>query len=179
MRARILFCVLVASLFVFRTLAQEQKPASAEPQKPEESTEDKQAEASRNAVQNPIASVISLPLQNNTAFNIGPFDRTQDVLDIQPVIPARIAKNWNLISRIIQPVVWQPFPNLPTGGEYGFGDMNPSFFLSPAHPGKLIWGVGPAFVIPTATSRILGQGQFSIGPSVVALVQPKHWTIGG
>ncbi len=56
--------------------------------------------------------------------------------------------------------------------------MNPTFFLSPAKPGKMIWGVGPAFVIPTATSQVLGQGKFSVGPSIVALVQPKHWTLG-
>ena len=65
-----------------------------------------------------------------------------------------------------------------TGGEYGLGDMNPTFFLSPGKPGKLIWGVGPAFVIPTATSTILGQGKLSMGPSVVLLTQPPHWTLG-
>lgn len=56
--------------------------------------------------------------------------------------------------------------------------MNPTFFLSPGKPGKLIWGVGPAFVLPTATSKFLGQGKLSIGPSFVALLQPGHWTIG-
>ena len=62
------------------------------------------------------------------------------MLNIQPVIPAHITENWNLITRIIQPIVWQPYPEQSTGGEFGFGDMNPSFFLSPAKPGKLIWG---------------------------------------
>jgi hypothetical protein len=56
--------------------------------------------------------------------------------------------------------------------------MNPSFFISPGKPGKLIWGVGPALVIPTATSTITGQGKLSLGPSVVALAQPAHWTLG-
>jgi len=60
----------------------------------------------------------------------------------------------------------------------GLGDMNPTFFLSPAKPGKLIWGAGPALVIPTATSTVLGQGKLSLGPSVVVLAQPPHWTIG-
>ena len=54
--------------------------------------------------------------------------------------------------------------------------MNPTLFLSPARPGKLIYGVGPAFILPTATSSLTGQGKFSIGPSVVALMQPGHWT---
>ena len=56
--------------------------------------------------------------------------------------------------------------------------MNPSFFLSPGKPGNLIWGAGPAFVIPAATNDVLGQGKFSIGPSFVALAQPGHWTLG-
>lgn len=137
------------------------------------STEDLQ-----KATQNPVASLISVPLQNNTNFGIGPYSRTQDVLNIQPVIPVSLTQNWNLITRVIQPIVWQPYPTETTGGEYGFGDMNPTFFLAPSKPKKIIWGVGPAFVIPTATNSILGQGKFSLGPSFVALAQPGHWTIG-
>src|SRR4029077_7042030 len=126
----------------------------------------------QKAVQNPVSSLISVPIQNNSNFGVEPFDRTQDVLNIQPVIPVRMSDNWMLVMRIIQPIIWQPYPSQPTGGQYGFGDMNPTFFLSPAKPGKLIWGVGPALVIPTATDQILGQGKLSLGPSVVALAQP-------
>lgn len=139
-------------------------------------SEDAQAEALQKAVQHPVASLISVPLQNNANFSYGPYNRTQDVLNIQPVIPVRLSENWNLIARIIQPLVWQPYTNQNTDGEYGLGDMNPSFFLSPAKPGKVIWGAGPALVIPTATSAILGQGELSLGPSVVVLAQPPHWT---
>jgi len=133
----------------------------------------------QKAVQNPVASLISVPVQNNSNFGVGDYDRTQNVLNIQPVIPAKLGEKWMVISRIIQPIIWQPYPSQTTGGEFGFGDMNPTFFLSPAKPGKLIWGAGPAFVIPTATNDILGQGKFSIGPSFVALTQPGHWTLGG
>jgi hypothetical protein len=136
------------------------------------------ADALAKATQNPVASLISVPIQNNSNFGVGPYNRTQDILNIQPVIPARITENWMLISRIIQPIVWQPDATENTGGEYGIGDMNPTFFLSPAKPGKLIWGIGPAMVFPTATSAVLGQGKLSFGPSVVALVQPGHWTLG-
>lgn len=142
------------------------------------SGEEAQAEALQKAVQNPVASLISVPLQNNTNFGVGNFNRTQDVLNIQPVIPLRLTEKWNLITRIIQPIVWQPYPSQTTGGEYGFGDMNPSFFISPAKPGKLIWGAGPALVIPTATNDVLGQGKLSLGPSFVVLAQPPHWTLG-
>jgi hypothetical protein len=105
-------------------------------------------------VQNPVASLTLVPFQNNTNFDSGPFNRTQNVLDIQPVIPVNISSYWKVIVRIVQPVTWQPYPNQNTGGEYGFGDMAPDFFFSPRHPGKLMWGVGPAFAIPTALSTI-------------------------
>jgi hypothetical protein len=128
-------------------------------------------------VQNPVASLTLVPLQNNTNFDSGPFNRTQNVFNIQPVIPVNISSYWKVIVRIVQPVVSQPYPNQNTGGEYGFGDMAPDFFFTPRHPGKLMWGIGPAFVIPTATDHVLGQGKFSVGPSAVLLVQPGKWTI--
>jgi hypothetical protein len=163
---------IILSLLAICALAQGQS-GSTTPASSGSSTEDLQ-----KATQNPVANLISVPLQNNSNFDIGPYDRIQDVLNIQPVIPVQLTQNWNLITRIIQPIVWQPYPNETTGGEYGLGDMNPSFFLSPAKPKRLIWGAGPAFVIPTATNTILGQGKFSIGPSFVALAQPGHWTVG-
>jgi hypothetical protein len=154
----------------------------------------------QKATQNPVASLISVPIQNNTNFGIGPFDRNQNVLNIQPVIPIRVSRNWNMIIRWIAPVIWQPAPgteNLEVfgivedtpaylaaqdvqahAGVFGLGDLTPTFFLSPAKLHKVIWGVGPVFVVPTATGRALGQGKLSAGPSIVALVQPGHWTIG-
>jgi hypothetical protein len=130
------------------------------------------------ATQNPVANLISVPLQNNSNFSVGRYDRTQDVFNIQPVIPVRLSQNWMLIARIIQPIVWQPYSAQDVGGQFGIGDMNPTFFLSPANPGKLIWAFGPAMVFPTATSAVLGQGKLSFGPSAAALVQPGRWTIG-
>jgi len=139
---------------------------------------DNSTEALQKATQNPVADLISVPLQNNSNFGIGSYDRAQNVLNIQPVIPTHLTKDWNLITRIIQPVLWQPDTNANSGGTFGLGDMNPTFFFSPAHPGKIIWGAGPAFVLPTGTDPALGQGKWSIGPSFVALAQPGHWTLG-
>ena len=130
------------------------------------------------ATQNPVASLISVPLQNNSNFGIGSYNRTGDIFNIQPVIPMKLSDKVTLITRIIQPLVWQPDPSQPTGGQAGIGDMNPTFFLSPSNAGKLIYGLGPAFILPTATSTSTGQGKFSLGPSVVALVQPGPWTVG-
>jgi hypothetical protein len=142
-------------------------------------------DALRNAAQNPVASLISVPIQENFNFNNSPANRTQNVLNVQPVIPLTVGTNWNLIVRWITPVIYQPLP-IPqasgpptqTSGAYGLGDMNPSFFLSPKKS-KVIWGIGPTLVLPTATNTTyLGQGKLSVGPSVVVLVQPKPWTIG-
>jgi hypothetical protein len=131
------------------------------------------------ATQNPIASLISVPLQNFTDFNIGPFDRNRNtVIQAQPVIPIPLGENWNLITRTIGALVFQPNITQPNRGTFGLNDINPSFFLSPAHPGKLIWGAGPTFLIPTATDNVLGTGKFSIGPGVVVAVQPGKWTVG-
>jgi hypothetical protein len=153
------------------------KPQIAEVAEPQENTA-VSAHALQKATQNPVASLISVPIQNSSNFGVGPYDRTQDVINIQPVIPVPISENWNLITRIIQPFVWQPYPASTAGGQFGFGDMNPTFFLSPAKSGKLIWGAGPTIVIPTATSAVVGQGKLSMGPAVVALTQPGPWTFG-
>jgi hypothetical protein len=131
------------------------------------------------ATQNPVASLISVPLQNVTDFNIGPFDRDRNtIIQVQPVIPLPLGQNWNLITRTIGGLVFQPNIAQPNQGTFGLNDINPSFFLSPANPGKLIWGAGPTFLIPTATDNVLGTGKFSIGPSAVALIQPWKWTLG-
>jgi hypothetical protein len=149
-------------------LATEETPAAAT-----------NTDALRKAAQNPIASLISVPVQNNSNFGIDPDGRIQDILNIQPVIPARVSENWNLITRIIIPIIYQPTVSQPVSqGAYGFGDVSPSFFLSPAKPGKIIWGVGAAVALPTATNPFLGQGKWSMGPSVVLLAQPGKWTLG-
>src|SRR5450631_3395839 len=89
-------------------------------------------EALQKATQNPVASLISVPVQNNSNFGVDPGNRTQDVLNIQPVVPIDLSKNWNLVIRWISPIVWQPLPNQPSTpetGVYGLGDMQPTFFL--------------------------------------------------
>jgi hypothetical protein len=153
-------------------------PAVWAQQNPED--EDQTANLQK-ATQNPVASLISVPLQNNTNFGANPGYRNQNVLDIQPVIPIGITKDWNLLVRWITPIIYQPVPNAPgtpETGEFGLGDMQPTFFISPRKPGKLIWGVGPVFQFPTATNKYLGQGKLGTGPSIVALTQPGRWTLG-
>lgn len=129
------------------------------------------------AAQNPVAAMISVPFQNNTNFDVGPFRRAQDILNIQPVVPITLNADWNLISRTIIPLIDQP-RLLSDSSVFGLGDINETLFLSPTHPGAVIWGVGPVFTAPTATNTILGTGKWLAGPSAVALFMPGHWVIG-
>ena len=175
--------LLLTGLFLYATaLSAQDSPATPAPKAqagaPAPTAAANDTAALAKATQNPVASLTSVPLQNNSNFGVGPYNRTQDIFNIQPVIPSPLGENWTLITRIIQPFVWQPYAAQVTGGQFGFGDMNPTFFLSPTKAGKVIWGVGPAMIFPTATSQVLGQGKLSFGPSVVALIQPGKWTIG-
>ena len=128
--------------------------------------------------QNPLADLISLPLQNNFDFNTGPFDRTRYTLNIQPVIPFSISENWNLITRTIVPVRYQPDVTQNSGGEFGLGDINTSWFLSPSKPGALVWGIGPILQLRTATDDTLGTGKWAAGPSLVLLTMQGKWVVG-
>jgi opacity protein-like surface antigen len=127
--------------------------------------------------QNPIADMVSVPFQSNTNFNSGPFNRTQEILNIQPVVPLHLNEDWNVISRTIIPLISQPDPLLDSNTN-GVGDITQSLFLSPAHPGALIWGVGPVFTVPAANDPILGTGKFLFGPTAVFLTTPGHWVLG-
>ena len=130
------------------------------------------------AAQNPVANMISLPLQNNTNFNFGPREKTQNVLNIQPVWPFTLNEDWNLITRTIMPLISQPqlFPG--DDRENGLGDITFTAFLSPANPGKMIWGAGPVLLLPTATDEKLGTKKWGAGPSAVALTIRGPWVCG-
>ncbi len=131
------------------------------------------------AAQNPIANMISVPLQNNVNTGIGPGDETQNILNIQPVYPISLGDNWNVITRTILPVISQPGVLTGDSRVNGLGDINFTAFFSPADSGALIWGVGPAFIFPTATDEVLGPDRWSGGPALVALAMPGKWVVGG
>jgi hypothetical protein len=143
------------------------------------------AEELAKQTQNPVADLISVPLQSNWNFGAGVnHNKTIYVLNVQPVIPIRVSDDWNLITRIIMPIINQPnlspsFGGLvPSSTGTGLGDFNPTFFLSPAKPGELIWGIGPTITLPTATDRNLGSGKWSMGPAAVGLTMQGHWVLG-
>ena len=131
------------------------------------------------AAQNPIANLISLPFQNNTYFGVGPLgERTQNVLNIQPVIPVPLSKDLLLVTRTIFPYIYQPTSASGRSGKFGLGDINPQFYFSPRTTSAVTWGVGPTFVVPSATQQFTGQGKWSAGPAAVVVVTTKHMVFG-
>ncbi len=154
-------------------------------------------EALAAAAQNPVAAMYSLPFQNHTYFDAGrSHNKTADVLNIQPVLPFTVG-DWNIISRTIAPLIY--VPSITTGagigslGEdttaasagplgipetFGLGDINQTFYFSPAAANAFIWGVGPSLNLPTATDHVIGSGKFSMGPAAVGLIMPKPWAVG-
>jgi hypothetical protein len=130
--------------------------------------------------QNPVADLISVPIQNNMSYGAGPRERTQNVLNIQPVIPINVTEEWNLITRTILPIVSQPSFVRGQDRETGIGDTTLSIFLSPKKLafGKLVWGAGPVFNVPTASDDRLGSDKWGSGLTAVALVMGKSLVAG-
>ncbi len=172
--ATLLVCGLTAHALAKESILEEQVDLIAETTPKQESVDEL-----RKAAQNPVASMISVPLQNNTDFNIGPDNKTKNTLNVQPVIPFELNDDWNIITRTILPVTSQPglFPGQDRTN--GLGDVAFTAFLAPREPGKIIWGAGPMFLLPTATDDILGADKWALGISGVALTMVDNWVVGG
>jgi hypothetical protein len=127
--------------------------------------------------QNPISNLISIPFQSNFYTGGDLEDRTFYNLNIQPVFPFPVSKDWMVVGRMIA-----PFDSIPAAGETrdtGLGDIQLEFFLTPARPGKLIWGAGPLFSLPTATASPLETGSWAAGPAFVVVKNVGPFVFGG
>ena len=139
---------------------------------------DQSTEALQKAAQNPIADMISIPLQNDFNFGVGPQDKMQYVGNIQPVIPFHASESWNVITRTIVPLIYQPELAPGVGDVFGLGDIQFTAFLSPSKSSEFTWGVGPIFQFPSGTNNSMTTGQWCAGPSAVALRIDGHWLYG-
>lgn len=128
---------------------------------------------------NPVANLISVPLQLNWDTGIGPKDADRSTLNVQPVWPFSLNEDWNLISRTILPITYLESTADGVDSVFGLGDIVQSLFFSPKKPvGGWILGGGPVFLLPTATENALKSKQFGLGPTAVALRQQDGWTYG-
>lgn len=166
--------LILPALALTLVLALAMVPVLAQGQEDEEKTE-----ALAKQAQNPIADLISIPIQNNFNFNYGPNNDMQYVGNFQPVIPINATENWNVITRTIIPLIYQPelAPNF--GDVFGLGDIQFTAFLSPSKSGDLVWGVGPILQFPSGTDNSITSGKWAAGPSAVAVLMKGHWVLGG
>lgn len=129
---------------------------------------------------NPLADLVTLPVQMNLDRNIGPNEKGYKLqTNIQPVYPIDLSEEWNLITRTIMPVIYQDKITPTSGSQFGLGDITLSLFASPKKPSNgILWGVGPVLYLPTATDRLLGAEKWGAGPTAVALTMRGPWTMG-
>jgi len=130
-------------------------------------------------LQNPVADLISVPIQNNWDFGNGPAKALRFTANVQPVIPFSLSREWLLVTRTIMPIIYAESQAKGAGNRFGLGDILQSFLLQPRNQGGgWILGAGPVFSCPSATDDALGSRKFGLGPTAVALQQKNGWTYG-
>jgi hypothetical protein len=144
----------------------------------EEASSSAPASTAAADAQNPISHVISVPLQENLFTRAGPYRKTADTLLVQPVVPFKLDANWSVVTRTIIPIVREPRLSPEQGPVSGIGNVEPQFYLTPSHPGKLIWGAGGQLWLPTASHSELGYNHWGGGPAVVGLTIDGPWVAG-
>jgi hypothetical protein len=125
--------------------------------------------------QNPITRFYVMRFENNVQLGYGPHDEAINFFRFQPLIPIELTSNWTLLTRVVVPVVHQPWPETNDG----LGDLSMIAFLTPARSREFTWGIGPAMLLPTATKPTLGTEKFSAGPAVAAVYTGARWVFGG
>jgi hypothetical protein len=135
-----------------------------------------EAELARET-ENPFADLITVPLQHNWDFGIGPLNAMKYTVKLQPIIPFSLGTNWVLLSRTILPLTYAEASAPAMHDKFGLEDTSLSLFLSPRRfrPCGLYWGVGPAFQLPTATDDDLGDSKWGAGPTFAVAKQHGGW----
>jgi hypothetical protein len=165
-----LFFLIPALCYISMQAAAQENPGAA----PKPGTS---AEELAKKLSNPVANLISVPFQNNNDYDIGPYRGSKNTINFQPVIPVVLTPDLNMIARVVLPIVSQYSITGEGAKQSGLSDATISAFFAPSHS-KLIWAAGPAFLVPTATDKLLGTQKFAIGPTGLVLQQTGPWTYG-
>ena len=181
--------------FDFSALTIQEEIAQADSADPESSSQANQeagadegnTEDLAKQAQNPIASMISFPIQWNATpgtqwapSSIDPSasdNRTLNIINVQPVVPFKVSNDLTLVTRTIVPIVNQPWAD---GVDFtAIGDINPSVWFVPTLKGNLTIGLGPTLIIPSATDIRISSQRWSAGPSAVVVYTKGPWVLGG
>ena len=126
------------------------------------------------SVHNPFEDFVKVPLQSTTGFSIGQHHNAGESLNVQLAIPFSLSAQWDLIARPSLSVTYQPSPHQ----QFGLGDLQGEFFLTPRDANVWIWGIEPIFQLATATSDELGTGRWSAGPAAALIYSKGPWFNG-
>lgn len=124
------------------------------------------------SVHNPFEDFVKIPIESTTGFQVGHNHNAGDSLNIEPLVPISLNADWDLFARPSLSVTYLPSPH----EQFGLEDLQASFLLAPAKATAWIWGVGPIFQFPTATSKELGTGRWSAGPTAALVYSEGPWS---
>jgi hypothetical protein len=123
------------------------------------------------SVHNPFADFVKVPIESDTGFQLGRSNKVGDAVNIEPLLPFSLTARWDLIARPSLTIAYAPTPHEQSGLE----DLQTSFFLTPHNASTWIWGVGPIFQFPTASSSELGTGRWAAGPTAALVYTNGPW----
>ena len=127
-------------------------------------------------LQNPVANLISVPIENNWEFSEGPAHATDYYGNLKPVIPFPLGSDWNVITRTLLPFSYNALSR-GLSRRVGVGDVIATVYFSPDKPTHgWFWGIGPGLIVPTATDSSLGSGRWSAGPTGAVVAQFGQWS---
>jgi hypothetical protein len=123
------------------------------------------------SVHNPFEDFIKVPIEADTNFKVGPHHNVGQSLNVEPVFPFHLNSEWDLIARPNLTLTYLPSPHQ----QFGLEDLQTLFYLTPSSAREWIWGIGPIFEFPTATSKQLGTGKWAIGPNGALVYSNGPW----
>lgn len=131
-------------------------------------------------LQNPLAFIPRLPIENQFDFGYGSENAMRYALRPRPVIPFSLGDDLSLITRTTFNVVYQEAPEPGSSDKFGLGDTDLELYLSPKYKAAGGWafGAGPVLRFPTATDELLGGEKWGAGPGAAVLRQSGRWTYG-